>query len=145
MRIAKAFAFDEECLNEEVKSYQRDFRVKDIIYAERNNIKYAFIEYNYKGYPDNVQIDNVDMSVRLYNCLRRSDIDTLGQLKHFFLTGELKRIRNLGALCIKEAAKILTENYKADYNQFIESIIDNNYINAIDYTRYVKVGVPFYW
>ena len=69
----------------------------------------------------------------------------LGELKHFFLTGELKRVRNLGAHCIKEAAEILTKKYQADYNQFVESIAEGNNMSAIDYDRYVKVGIPFYW
>ena len=145
MRIAKTLAHDRDYLDKIVKSYQRDFRVRDIFYTERNNINYAFIEYDYKSYPDNEQIDKTKMSVRLYNCLRRHDIDTLGELKHFFLTGELKRVRNLGALCIKEAAEILTKKYQADYNQFVESIAEGNNMSAIDYDRYVKVGIPFYW
>lgn len=144
MKIVKLKAQKADYLTEEVDSFKRDFRVREVTYVDKNDYLIAFVEYEYKSYPDNVKIENLDLSTRLYNCLKRDgNIETLGELKHYFLTGDIRRIRNLGKLCIKETAEILSEKYNTNYSQFIDSILES-YIN-IDYTRYIKENIPFYW
>jgi len=146
MRIAKLRGHSKEYLEEKVNSYKRDFRVKEVTYIEKDKSYLAFVEYEYKSYPDTEQINKEKLSARLYNCLRRHNIDTLGELKHIFLTGELKGFRNLGDKCIKEAADILSKVYKADFNSLLDSILGScGYLKAIDYNRSIKVGVDYYW
>ena len=49
----------------------------------------------------NCDIDELDLSVRSYNCLRRGGIDTIGEL--ISLTeNELFKIRNMGHKCVRE-------------------------------------------
>ena len=144
MKIVKLRAQKADHLTEEVDSFKRDFRVREVTYVDKNDYLIAFVEYEYKSYPDNVKIESLDLSTRLYNCLMRDgNIETLGELKHYFLTGDIRRIRNLGKLCIKEVAELLSEKYNTNYSQFIDSILES-YIN-IDYTRYIKENIPFYW
>lgn len=51
---------------------------------------------------DNSQpLEDLDFSVRTYNCLKRYGVNTLEQLKDMSFN-ELKRVRNLGNKSIKE-------------------------------------------
>lgn len=57
--------------------------------------------------PD-MDISNIDLSVRAFNCLRRAGIKNLAELQHMTVS-DLKHIRNLGSGCIKEIESKLEE------------------------------------
>ena len=77
-------------------------------------------------------IDELNLSVRSQNALRRAQIDTIGDLVDALNKEAVKEIRNLGRKSYSEIqTKLLVYNYesmserkKAD---FMESLIDNNY------------------
>lgn len=138
MKIIKLRAQNPDYLEEQINSYKRDFRVKEVTYIDS---RFAFVEYEYRSYPDMIKTEKLNLSVRLYNCLTRNQIETLGEIKHFYLTGEIRRIRNLGNLCIKELAELLDKYYKSkDFTKIYESVIHN-----IDFNRKAKINVQFYY
>lgn len=70
-----------------------------------------------------MKIEELDLSVRSYNCLKRASINTVGELNQ--LTEEdLMRVRNLGRKSLKEVIQKLREHglslrrsYDVDYNE----------------------------
>ena len=55
---------------------------------------------------DYTSIDEMELSVRAFSCLKRAGIDTVGELRD--MTDEdLKRVRNLGRKCFKEVKEKL--------------------------------------
>lgn len=52
-------------------------------------------------YDDIVAIEELDFSIRTYNCLKRHGINTLGELKHLS-EDELIHVRNLGKKSYEE-------------------------------------------
>ena len=50
----------------------------------------------YDDYYDDDDIEELDFSVRTYNCLRRAGITTIEQLKQMTIV-DLKKIKNLGS------------------------------------------------
>ena len=60
------------------------------------------IDYDeYDDYYDDDDIEELDFSVRTYNCLRRAGITTIDQLKQMTIV-DLKKIKNLGTKSINE-------------------------------------------
>ena len=60
------------------------------------------IDYDeYDDYYDDDGIEELDFSVRTYNCLRRAGITTIDQLKQMTIV-DLKKIKNLGTKSINE-------------------------------------------
>ena len=57
--------------------------------------------------PD-MSIDDMDLSVRSYNCLKRAKIETLDDLRHMSAS-DLMHVRNLGAGCVREIINKLNE------------------------------------
>lgn len=55
-------------------------------------------------------IEELDLSVRAYNCLKRAGIDTLSQLIRLE-EKDLLKIRNLGKKCLKEVKSVLNSHY----------------------------------
>jgi len=70
--------------------------------------------------PSYTGIDEIGLSIRTYNCLKRAGIDTLGELRNM-TDEELKRVRNMGLKSfeeIKEKLRILKEGYfKQGYDE----------------------------
>ena len=60
-----------------------------------------------KNNPD-MPIEDMDLSVRAFNCLKRAGITTLDDLRHI-KPSELMNIRNLGAGCVREIKNKLGE------------------------------------
>lgn len=50
---------------------------------------------------------NFEISTRAYNCIRRNEIETAGDLYEFFSNGKIKTFRNLGAKTEKELLGVL--------------------------------------
>ncbi len=60
------------------------------------------IDYDeYDDYYDDDGIEELDFSIRTYNCLRRAGITTIDQLKQMTIV-DLKKIKNLGTKSINE-------------------------------------------
>ena len=79
-------------------------------------------------------LDELLLSVRSSNALRRSNISTLGELIAKLNEGDLKTIRNLGAKSISEIkTKILVYGFEqlTDANKiaFFQNLIEINIVN----------------
>ena len=60
------------------------------------------IDYDeYDDYYDDDGIEELDFSVRTYNCLRRAGITTVSQLKQMTID-DLKKVKNLGSKSLDE-------------------------------------------
>ncbi|QDP42789.1 RNA polymerase subunit alpha [Bacillus phage vB_BmeM-Goe8] len=59
---------------------------------------------------DTTSIEELDLSIRSYNCLKRAGVDTIGQLKKL-TRPELARIRNLGQRSQAEVIEALEEKF----------------------------------
>ena len=58
-------------------------------------------------------IEEMELSVRAYNALRRTNVSTVGHLADITMAGELPRLRNLGAKSYREIqTKLLAYAYK---------------------------------
>ena len=68
------------------------------LFVEEDEIDYD--DYDVCFYDDD-SIEELDFSVRTYNCLRRAGITTVSQLKQMTIV-DLKKIRNLGSKSLKE-------------------------------------------
>lgn len=55
-----------------------------------------------------MKIEELHFSVRTYNCLKRSRIDTVEQLQ-VMTDDELKQIRGFGWKCFKEVRNVITQ------------------------------------
>lgn len=68
----------------------------------------------------NASIDGLDFSVRTYNCLRRTGIDTVGKLLNMS-EEDLLHIRNFGQKCLVEVKDVLKEygEYLSDSLQIL--------------------------
>lgn len=68
-----------------------------------------------------MKIEELHFSVRTYNCLKRSRIDTVEQLQ-VMTDDELKKIRGFGLKCLKEVRQVITPKpaipgpMESDYN-----------------------------
>lgn len=56
--------------------------------------------------PSKILIEDCDLSVRSYNCLKRAGINTLGDIKS---EEQLKQVRNLGKNSFQEVLNLLRE------------------------------------
>ena len=72
-------------------------------------------EIRRKYTPTDLKIEDMDLSVRAYNCLKRTGIDDLQQLAKLSYD-DLARIRNLGKKCVGEIIERLKE-YGYDIRQ----------------------------
>lgn len=52
-------------------------------------------------FPNPINLDDLDLTVRTYNCLKRHGVKTVDQLKNMS-DEELHQVRNLGKRCIDE-------------------------------------------
>lgn len=81
--------------------------------------------------PENMPIEELELSVRAYNCLKRAGINTVGELCSMS-DEELMKIRNLGKKCIEEIKQKLASVPKMpaaaclippDYSAMLEELI----------------------
>lgn len=56
-------------------------------------------------------INNLDLSVRSYNCLRRANCDTVEDIVQLFKTGKARHMRNFGIKSCEEVLKMLSERF----------------------------------
>ncbi len=78
-----------------------------------------------------ISIEDMDLSVRSYNALKRSGISTVNDLVDCISAGELSRVRNLGKKSINEVKtkllKLAHENSSENEKLiFCQSMIDKN-------------------
>ena len=67
---------------------------------------------------ENTPIEDLDLSCRSYNCLKRAGISTVAELTQK-TEDEMMKVRNLGKKSLKEVKEKLLENNLSfrDYNQ----------------------------
>ena len=90
-------------------------RLQDIL--DGLNEKYVgFIkEYESKISNDSYFLDNLDLSVRSYNCLRRADIRTLDDIHKAIVSGQFIKIRNFGKKSAEEVLAAIQNKFNVDY------------------------------
>ena len=59
-------------------------------------------------FPNGRMLDDLDLSVRTYNCLRRHGVRTVEELRKL-IDEELRSVRNIGQWCIDEIKERLKE------------------------------------
>lgn len=64
---------------------------------------------------DKMKIGSLELTVRSYNCLKRANINTIGDLARCAESGGLNHIRNLGRISVKE---ILTKLFAFGYDYY---------------------------
>lgn len=138
-------SYDKSRFNDEVDSIKRDFRVDTVRTLEDAGRYLAYITYNYKYLTDNIFLDTLDLSTRLSNVLRRRNIVKLGELRHYFLTGELKTFRNIGKDCLEEVNQILNKYYKVDHSSILNEL-SHEYSGrkVVNYNRYIKPNLGLF-
>ncbi len=93
-----------------------------------SNIK---IHLNYSGSLCETGIDELQLSVRSWNALRRAGIDTVGQLISTINNEQLMKIRNLGRISMSEIkTKLMMLGFQAlpptGKTTFYQFLIENN-------------------
>lgn len=76
------------------------------LYTKKEITKDQLEEMAKKVDVNNVSIDELDLSIRSYNCLKRRGVDTLGELLELTYA-ELSQVRNLGAKSREEVMRKL--------------------------------------
>ena len=66
------------------------------------------------------RIDDLDLSVRSYNCLRRANCDTITQVIDLFENGKIFGVRNLGKKSIAEIIDRISETYPITFNPVLD-------------------------
>jgi len=84
------------------------------------------------------KIEELDLSVRSYNCLKRANINTVGELSQK-TEEEMMRVRNLGRKSLKEVVTKLREigldlrrSYESDYDTLDDDIEDDTNLDEDD-------------
>lgn len=77
------------------------------------------------------EVAEMELSVRAYNCLRRANITTVGELADMAMEGKLSQLRNMGAKTVREIqTKLLCYAYHhaapAWRREFLENLINAN-------------------
>lgn len=75
------------------------------------------------------EVAEMELSVRAYNCLRRANITTVGELADLTMDGKLSQLRNMGAKTVREIqTKLLCFAYHqapiAWKKEFLESLVE---------------------
>jgi len=96
-------------LQENIEHLKVEFRkkIEELKYKIANP---EIIEINKDDLVDYSKIENLDLSVRSYNCLKRAGINTIGELTQK-TEEEMMRVRNLGRKSLMEIKKKLFEMY----------------------------------
>ena len=73
-------------------------------------------------------IENLDLSVRAFNCLKRSNHDTVSDVIDCIEDGSIDTIRNMGRKTIEEIIYIISKFIGQDAWEFYNKAEDDNYI-----------------
>lgn len=81
-------------------------------------------------YDSELFIENLNLSVRSYNCLKQNDINTVDQLLEL-TEDNLKKFKNLGAKSLREIMNVISKIISGDLNfGGLDYIGNKTYINA---------------
>lgn len=83
-----------------------------------------------------MRLDELELSVRTYNCLRRAGIETAEQLKAM-TDDELSRVKNLSSKCLDEAKRAV---YCMDCKRSVYGVYNNCDSNIENNGKYVNAG-----
>ena len=78
-----------------------NIRLKNYIESHLTNSKIPWDNERKEDSVSDISIDNLELSVRSFNCLKRAGIDTLGDLSEYTLE-KLLKVRNLGRKSMEE-------------------------------------------
>lgn len=101
----------------------------DVMEAQRKQILYEIANEEFRGEIEEtkqditIPIEQLDLSVRAYNCLKRAGIDNLAQLSALS-QDDLKKIRNLGKTCCMEITARIMQYKKSD--RYMEDVMREN-------------------
>ena len=75
------------------------------------------------------EVAEMELSVRAYNCLRRANITTVGELADMAMEGKLSQLRNMGAKTVREIqTKLLCYAYQHAAlvwrREFLENLLE---------------------
>lgn len=66
-------------------------------------------------------IEELDLSVRAFNCLKRANINMLGEIVEAYRSGKILKIRNMGRKTADELAKLIKDRTGVDVLDFAQS------------------------
>lgn len=98
---------------------QRSAEPRDAANEQQDGAKHAAEKQQEQATPDKpvsepeATIDDIDLSVETYNCLKRAGIEKLSELRDM-PDGELARIRGLGARAFQQVRRLIKEYYERD-------------------------------
>ena len=107
--------------------------VEEILKAKNYKIRFSVYE---TGKFMNSDLENLDLSVRSYNCLKRAGHHTVGDIVNSISSGEdLKRIRNCGTKSVDEIMlHLFAYNYEClspeMQKKYMSELVMLNGINA---------------
>ena len=74
-----------------------------------------------KAGADLISLDEIELSRRTYNGLKRSGANTIGDVLELFESGNINKVRNLGRMSIKEVAEQVRKlGFEIDYSDDIK-------------------------
>lgn len=115
-----------------ILAYERQFGLVEALYRVfEKNIK---IKIGYSIRDCNASIEDLALSVRSYNALRRANIITIGDLIERLNEGGLKTVRNLGTKSFSEIqTKIMVYGFEQlsekEKLEFFYYLVENNAIH----------------
>lgn len=77
--------------------------------SEKNNTDLSSNEIIAKSSYESIPLENLELSVRSYNCLKRAGCNTIGDVKKLMDEGTLQNVRNLGKKSCKEITDRMSE------------------------------------
>ena len=117
---------DINALKRERKSLEEDIsRLRDLVQEEADAIRYGYshriklealgIKYHTSVYKPPVSgVENLDLSIRAFNCLKRANCNTIEDVIELAKKGELTNIRNFGRVSLIEVLSILKDRFNED-------------------------------
>ena len=115
-----------------ILAYERQFGIVEALHRVfEKNIK---IKIGYSIRDCNASIEDLALSVRSYNALRRTNIITIGDLIDRLNEGGLKTVRNLGTKSFSEIqAKIMVYGFEQlsekEKLEFFYYLVENNAVH----------------
>ena len=91
---------------------------KEIIREEEIKEKLKYNAYDEMKEYFSDKFEDMDFSVRTMNCLLRSDIRTVGDLKECIRNGDIFRVRNFGKKCYEEVLEKIRKYDGEDMSQY---------------------------
>ena len=105
------------CRTQEKERLEKDIaRLSSVLDNLRSEYGDVIKEYEEKLAKDPHDIiDDLDLGIRSYNCLRRANLNTIDDIHNAIITGRFIKIRNFGRKSAEEVLRALQTKFKVDY------------------------------